>query len=494
VKLLDASEIREWDQTAMKQEPISSLDLMERAANALCDKLVLEIQEGETVLVLCGPGNNGGDGLAITRILKQKGIDSGALIFHEGKLSPDAKSNLKRLRLLGADLIEERSPKEGLGNLKASYLIDALFGTGLSRPLKGDWAKVIDQVNASNQRVISIDIPSGMPSEWSSGNQDWHAVKAYKTLSIQLPKLSFFTKRGFELTSEWEIVDIGLKKESKPEGKQQLYWITEQDYIHKIPGRGRFDHKGHFGHALLYAGSAGMSGACIMAAQAALRSGVGLLTCLVEAEVLPLIQVAVPQAMAMTAYKESRFSALAAGPGIGKSQNARDMLTQLISMHRKHQLPLLLDADAINILAETEQWPTGDDVIYSPHPGEFARMCGVQSLEEEERLLKARDWVKKHPSFLLLKGGYSRLFCPGGDEFLFSGGHPSLAKAGSGDLLTGIILALLSQGLSPKDSVCTALIIHGQAAKLASKQMASLSVCYQDILSFIPIYLKSCGY
>lgn len=494
MKLLTASEIKAWDIATMQEQGITSLQLMERASRNLVSHLKKLCTKKEQLCFLCGPGNNGGDGIAMARMMHSAGYSVQVKVFHVGKMSVEMQHNLDVFKSLSPENISEFTPLELPDLQHYSLIIDALFGTGIKRPLTADWRRLIEHINDFRKNVISIDMPSGMPAEWASLVEDWPSIRACRTLSIELPKCSFFSREGYRLTGEWETVSIDLVPYLKPESDSKTIWIRPEAFLRHFPLRRRFDHKGDFGHALLMGGSLGMAGAAVMASKSALRAGCGLVSVLLEESLMPILHAAVPQAMCVYKTDQHKYKAIAAGPGIGKSQFVKEELKRVIQYAMDNELPLLLDADALNILSESREFPRGPAVLYTPHLGEFDRMMGTVARNDFERMEAAASWANKHRAYLLLKGGYSVLFSPDGNRYVFSDGHPSLAKAGSGDVLTGIILALLAQGLEVKDAACLGLVIHGAAARLASEQTGMAGMCIEDLIFGISSYLKQCGY
>lgn len=494
VKLLTASEIQAWDRATIQEQGITGLQLMERASRNMVFHLKKMLTKKERLCFLCGPGNNGGDGLAMARMMQAEGYSVQVKVFKHEKMSSDMLRNLEIFKSLSRGNISEYSPAERPDLQHYSAFIDALFGTGIKRPLTDDWQGLVEYINDFAKNTISVDMPSGMPAEWDDLAVDWPAIKACRTLTIELPKCSFFSREAYRYTGEWETVSIDLVPHLKPVSDCKTTWIRPEAFLQHLPMRRRFDHKGTFGHALLMGGSLGMVGAAVMASKSALRAGCGLISVLLEDNLMPILHAAVPQAMGVQSPDKHNYRAVAAGPGIGKSQLALKKLNQIIQMAQENALPLLLDADALNILSENRKFPKGPHVLYTPHPAEFDRMVGTTVKNDVERMKAAELWAHEQNAYLLLKGGYSVLFSPDGERYVFSGGYPSLAKAGSGDVLTGIILALLAQGLHVKNAACLGLVIHGAAARLASEKTGVTAMCIEDLIIGISSYLKLCGY
>ena len=364
MKILASTQLKELDKYTIVHEPIASIDLMERAARALTDAIVRRWDKSFEVVVFAGPGNNGGDALAVARMLSQKGYHVEVFLFNtKGQLSEECQANLNRLKTCGSIYFTEISTQFDPPALTEKHLvIDGLFGSGLNKPLNGGFASVVKYINASKAQVVAIDIPSGLMGEDNTYNIRPHIIHADVTLSIQLPKLSFLFPENEDIVGEWELLDIGLKQ-SFIDAAPSTYSILEETEVRSlIRPRKRFSHKGTFGHGLLIAGSYGMAGASILAAKACLKSGIGLLTVHVPIHNHDLLQTTVPEAIVHTDIQERyfaqpmhlhRYSALAIGPGLGQEE---DTALAMMEQIQGSSLPIVLDADAINILSTHRNW------------------------------------------------------------------------------------------------------------------------------------------
>ena len=364
MKIISSSQLKELDKYTILHEPISSIDLMERAAHALTDAITRRWDNSFPVIVFAGPGNNGGDALAVARMLSQQNYQVEVFLFNtKGKLSEECQTNLNRLKNCGSIYFTEISTQFDPPQLSENHLvIDGLFGSGLNKPLSGGFAAVVKYINASKAQVVAIDIPSGLMGEDNTYNIRTNIIRADVTLSIQLPKLSFFFPENESIVGEWELLDIGLKQSFIDTAESPYATLEEEDIKSIIVPRKRFSHKGSFGHGLLIAGSYGMAGASILASKACLKSGIGLLTVHVPIHNHALLQMTVPEAIVQTDIHEryfaqpsdlGRYQALAIGPGLGQEE---DTALALMEQIQGCTLPLVLDADALNILSTHRNW------------------------------------------------------------------------------------------------------------------------------------------
>lgn len=495
MKILSSNQLKELDKYTMEQEPIASIDLMERAAQALTEAIIRRWDTSHPIVVFAGPGNNGGDALAIARMLSQKNYHVEVFLFNtKGRLSEECQTNLHRLKTCGSIYFTEISTQFDPPILTENHVvIDGLFGTGLNKPLNGGFAAVVKYINASKATVVAIDIPSGLMGEDNTYNIRPHIVRADVTLSIQLPKLSFFFPENEEIVGEWELLDIGLKQ-SYILAAESPYSILEEELIRSlIKPRKRFAHKGSFGHGLLIAGSYGMAGASILSAKACLRSGIGLLTVHVPIYNHDLLQTTVPEAIVQTDIHEryyaepvdlSKYKALAIGPGLGQEE---DTALAMMEQIQASNIPVVLDADAINILSSHRNWLSRlpKQSILTPHLGELERLTG-KCMDTYERLTKVKELAAYLHSYIIVKGAWTIIVTPDGRCFLNPTGNPGMATAGSGDVLTGILLALLAQGYSQEEACQLGVYVHGLAGDIAAETMSQMGMTSGDIIAALP--------
>ncbi|MFV0546826.1 MAG: NAD(P)H-hydrate dehydratase [Bacteroides sp.] len=496
MKIFTANNIKKLDTYTIENEPIASIDLMERAARALTTAITERWSVQTPVTVFAGPGNNGGDALAVARMMAEKGYQIEVYLFNtKGELSDDCQTNKELLEMVDDVDFHEITTQFTPPNLTAKHLvIDGLFGSGLNKPLSGGFAAVVKYINASKSTVVAIDIPSGLMGEENTFNVKNHIIRADVTLSLQFPKLSFLFPENSEYVGEWDLLDIELSEEGIEEIETNYEILEPEDIRSLIKTRDRFAHKGHFGHALLIAGSKGMAGASILSARACLRSGVGLLTIHAPQSNLSILQTAVPEAMVDLDISEEcfavpvnmeHFQAIGIGPGLGRSE---DTETALITQLSQCQVPVVLDADALNILANHRHTLTNlpKGSILTPHPKELERLVG-KCQDSYERLSKACELAKSGQLYIILKGAYSTIITPAGKCYFNSTGNPGMATGGSGDVLTGIILALLAQGYEAEDAAKIGTYVHGLSGDMAKKKMGMTALIASDLVNYLPI-------
>jgi ADP-dependent NAD(P)H-hydrate dehydratase / NAD(P)H-hydrate epimerase len=500
MKIFKAEQIRAIDAATIATEPVSSVDLMERAAGRLYEWVTENIHHSRHVAVFAGPGNNGGDALALARMMTVDGYSVKVFIVDAGaSCSNDFTINLKRLhdngiepvKISDKDLIPEIEP----GNV----IIDGIFGSGLSRPPSGIAADVIKKINDSGAMVISIDIPSGLSCDGTIPAVTDTITKAHKTLSFQFPKLPFMFDDCSAFTGEWKVLDIGLLPGAIAKEMTPYFFTTGDDIASLLKKRDRFDHKGVYGHALIIAGSYGKAGAAILAGKAALRTGAGLVTCHAPGMCVTPVQASVPEVMVSpdeggdhvtTCPDMSKYDAVGIGPGIGTDPDTRRALATLLASYRK---PVVIDADALNILSlEPEMLSLiPENSVLTPHPGEFARLTGKKE-SGIERMKSQVEFARRHKCVVLLKGAFTSVATPDGIVRFNSTGNPGMATAGSGDVLTGMITSLIAMGYSPENAAVAGVFLHGLAGDLAVKKSSVESLMAGDIIKKIgKAYMKT---
>ena len=499
MKILASTQLKELDKYTIVHEPIASIDLMERAARALTDAIVRRWDKSFEVVVFAGPGNNGGDALAVARMLSQKGYHVEVFLFNtKGQLSEECQANLNRMKTCGSIYFTEISTQFDPPALTENHLvIDGLFGSGLNKPLNGGFASVVKYINASKAQVVAIDIPSGLMGEDNTYNIRPHIIHADVTLSIQLPKLSFLFPENEDIVGEWELLDIGLKQSFIDAAHSTFSILEETEVRSLIRPRKRFSHKGTFGHGLLIAGSYGMAGASILAAKACLKSGIGLLTVHVPIHNHDLLQTTVPEAIVHTDIQERyfaqpmhlhRYSALAIGPGLGQEE---DTALAMMEQIQGSSLPIVLDADAINILSTHRNWLSRlpKRCILTPHLGELERLIG-KCMDTYERLTKVKELAAYLQSYIIVKGAWTTIVTPEGNFYFNPTGNPGMATGGSGDVLTGILLGLLAQGYSREEACKLGVYIHGLAGDIAAEEKTQMGMTAADIIEALPAAWK----
>ena len=489
MKILNAEQIRAADAYTIAHEPIKSIDLMERAANACTDWIIEYFLKETHFVIVCGMGNNGGDGLAIARQLSSKEYNVEVYIIpFFSKASEDFSINKKRLEEIKNVKITEIKEAEDIIITQSTIIIDAILASGLSKPVEGKLAEVIQRINSFKLPIISIDMPSGLAMEDNTGFDKRDIIRASATLTFETPKLSFLFDDNAKNAGEFYVLDIGIDKKFLSEQKSLNNWITEDMISSALKPRVRFSHKGTYGHALLIAGSYGKMGAAVLGVKSCLRSGVGVLTAHIPKCGYEILQASIPEAMAIVDEEEQEFSgindlskynAIGIGPGIGTSEKTTKGLKMLI---QQASVNMVLDADALNILSENPTWLSflKPESIITPHPGEFARLAGKSS-SAFEAYNKQREFAIKYRIYVILKGAYSSIATPSGEVYFNSTGNPGMATAGSGDTLTGIILGLLAQGYSPKNAAIMSVYIHGLAGDIAASEVGENALIAGDI-------------
>lgn len=488
MKICSADQIREIDRYTIEQEPISSLRLMERAAGTFVRWVVDTFPDNRLpVHIVCGIGNNGGDGLVAARLLHHAGYEVTVYICAlSPKGSPDFEANRKRLPGHGAidvQVLEEGAPWPAIPT--GALLLDALFGSGLNRPVEGYWAEWLNHLNHLHATRVAIDIPSGVFADRPTTTTSFHADY---TFSFELPKLAFFFPENAHRVGDWTVGAIGLHPEALAKTEVQTYYLTAALARPLMRKRAKFSHKGTYGHALLVMGSYGKMGAALLAAKAALRSGAGLLSLHVPKTGYAIVQTALPEAMVSLDAHELQFSevpdttpyqAIGAGCGLGQGDLTTTALFQLI---RQSRTPMVLDADALNLLArqpdELEAVP--ENSILTPHPKEFERLFGSSGNDFERHQLLLRKAANLQ-LIIVLKGAHTCIALPDGRSYFNSTGNPGMATGGSGDVLAGVLTGLLAQGYHPVDAARLGVYLHGLAGDCALRAQSQASLIASDL-------------
>jgi len=491
VKVFPAESVREIDNYTIQHEPIRSVDLMERAATRLTDRFVRDYKVNRPVLVFAGPGNNGGDALAMARLLSLRQYRVAVfLVTSSGRLSDDCQVNLERIReatSVTVNLIQDKADFPVIQ--PGEVLVDGLFGSGLTRVVEGIYRELIRHLNASGNSIASIDIPSGLFGEDNSRNDRGSIIRAEKTYTFQFPFLAFFFAENRDFTGNWHVLDIGLHADIINRTPASYRVIGRQEVAAMLPERKKFDHKGIYGHALAIAGSFGMMGAALLTGEAVMRSGAGLVTLHVPGTGTSIVQTAFPEAIVSADIHDRCFSAppdtekynaIGAGPGMGMSEESHLGLEILL---KKATQPLVLDADALNIIGANpsllELLP--EYTILTPHPREFDRIAG-DSGDAWNRHLKQISYSAKYKLIIVLKGACTGISFPDGSYWFNITGNPGMATGGSGDVLTGIILSLLAQGIAPGNAALAGVYIHGLAGDMAAGALGQEAMIAGDII------------
>lgn len=494
MKILPIDKIREADAYTIKNEPVDSIDLMERAAKTCYKWMTKNFSSTDRIKIFCGLGNNGGDGLAIARLLAKKDYRVEVFILrYTDTSSNDFNTNLENLKYQKKVRIHEiKSIEDFPEKLECDWVVDAIFGSGLSKPVTGFVKEVIDYLNGLKTKIVAIDIPSGLFADQSSINSGGAIIHADITLTFEFAKRAFMFAENLPFLKEWEIMNINLHPDYVNSLEKTDYFVMRKDVKRIIKRRYKFDHKGRFGHALLIAGSYGKMGAAVLSSEACMRAGAGLLTTHIPQKGYPVLQTAVPEVMCSIDRAENTFSevpdlepynAIGVGPGIGMEKETQEALKMLI---QNTSIPIVFDADAINILGENKAWLSflPPKCIFTPHPKEFERLVG-KSNNAFERDQMQREFSMKYNAFVILKGYSTAISWPDGRSCYNSTGNPGMATGGSGDVLTGIILGLLAQGYDTTQSCVLGTYLHGLAGDLASESLGYEASLARDIIGHI---------
>lgn len=496
MKIFTSRQIKEWDQYTIEHEPVKSIDLMERAAEAVVGEICSRWEPMKTV-VFAGPGNNGGDALAVARLLAERDFKVSVYLFNiHNNLSLDCTASLKRLTDAGKieEFVEVKVDFDPPVLDSDTLVVDGLFGAGADKPLAGGFASLVRYINQSSSPVVSIDMPSGLMPEDNSSNVRANIVRATLTLTFQQPKLSMLFADNQACLGEVKVLDIRLDK-TFAEKKDCRFSLVDETWLRSwLQRRDAFVHKGDMGHAFLVAGSYGMAGAAVLAARACMRSGVGKLSVYTPKVNYTVMQTAVPEAVLQIGNNEhkfieavdtSKYSAMGIGPGLGTDESTA---LALISQLRRATCPIVIDADALNILASHRAWlqQLPKDSILTPHPKEMERLLGSSSHDCCELLNRTSEMASRLQIYILLKGHHSALCLPSGQVVFNTTGNAGMATAGSGDVLTGIITGLLARGYQPHRACILGMYLHGLAGDLAERSVGMESLVASDIIKWLP--------
>ena len=496
MKIFTTKEIKAIDARTVELEQISQIDLMERAATSVAYEIMSRWRPDRRFIVFAGPGNNGGDALAVARLLWAEGYTRIEVFFFNvpsSRLSDCCRINRDRLVAVnGIDYTEVVGgefdpPALGYGDI----VIDGLFGSGLMEPLKGGFTSLVQYINDSKAFVVSIDTPSGLLGEWNLGDRR-NIVRANLTFAFQFKRLSFFFAENADFVGECKVLDIALSQEAMRSTRSNFYLVEDYEVKNVLRRRPLHCNKYNFGNMLLVAGSYGMYGAAVLAARAAMRSGVGLMTVHGACSGHDILQISVPEAKYESDHDDwittditlnHTYNAVALGPGLGTDEKTIDALEIFLKNYHK---PCVLDADALNCIAKRPMLLdciTAKSVI-TPHATEFDRIFGTHH-SEEERLRRAIEMAKKYQLVIVLKAHYTMTVNTDGRVYINSNGNPGMATAGSGDVLTGIIGALLAQGYDSRTSAVLGVFIHGAAGDMASVTNGTYGMVAGDIVDNI---------
>lgn len=494
MKILNVDQIRALDEATVRHEPIAPINLMERAALAFVDWFVDRFPDTTSTKVFCGLGNNGGDGMAIARLLLERNYPIEVnVVRYAPRESDDCMHNHRRLKLVTENIRYIEFSRDIPAIRHNEVIVDAILGTGLSRPAEGIVKETIAAINRAPATVVSVDIASGLYTDQANAATDV-IIEPDHTVTFQLPKLAFVLPKNGRYVGEWHTVDIQLYKRAIDLAPTPYYFTQPKEARLLLHKRDRYANKGTFGHALLLVGSHGKMGAAVLAARACLRSGVGLLTVQVPRCGYSILQTAVPEAMCLpdghqnvlTGSSEiegpppTDYSTIGVGPGIGKAPETLSMLKKLLPTLKK---PIVLDADALNLLSENRELldKLPKNSILTPHPKEFERLTEKWN-NDYQKLEILREFAKKYKVVVILKGAYSAVATPDGDVHFNSTGNPGLSTGGTGDVLTGILTALLAQGYDPVEAAVLGAFAHGLAGDRVAEQRGPIGMIASDVI------------
>lgn len=469
IPLLTATQIREADAYTIANEPVSSIDLMERASKAFVSWFMNHFPDKAiTVSVYCGTGNNGGDGLAIARLLNQHGYGNVAvkLVLFSDKQSADFEVNLHRLQELNIP-VESLGPDQLEPTETSDIIIDSILGSGLNKPLSGSHQQLVSYLNSLHKTVVAVDVPTGLYTDGEM-EKDATVLKADLVITFQQPKINFMLPESGDFIDCWETINIGLNEKFIQSLQSAYQWVEEKDVRDILKPRTRFSHKGRFGHALLIAGQAKTMGAALLCSSACVYTGAGLTTaCIPESGLTALnsyqaeVMAIVRQSYEMPELELSQFSTIAIGPGLGKEEDALALLQYVLDEYEK---PVVVDADALNLLAAhprlLTELPAGS--IITPHMKEFDRLFGEHN-NWWQRLQTLQQKARELNICIILKNAYTMVGCPDGKVYFNSTSNAAMAVGGMGDVLTGIITALLAQKYTPQQACIAGVYLHGKA-------------------------------
>lgn len=501
MNIFNSKQIHDIDDATCHAQGIDSLELMERAANAVACEIISRFLPRQRFVIFAGPGNNGGDALAVARLLFEQGYKKVEVFLFNVKdrLSYDCEAMRKKIIALdGIDFTEitrEFNPPYLSSN---DVVIDGLFGSGLKNPLEGGFKALASLINDSGAFVISIDVPSGLFGEWNAGTIKRDIVHANLTLAFQFPRLSFFFEENADIIGDWKLLDIDLDpkkiKETPTDYKLVESYMVKAHLRPRMPFSGKRD----YGSVLLMAGSMGMMGAAVLSGRAAMRVGAGLTTVHSAKSGYTILQTALPEALfepdrndhiITEMVPHHKHQVIAVGPGIGTHVQTIDSLENLL---KTCETPLLLDADALNCISLRPSLLTllPASTIITPHIGEFDRLFG-EHYSDEERLKKALEVARNYNIIIVLKGHYTLCVRPTGKVFVNSTGNPGMATAGSGDVLTGTIAGFMAQGYRPEIASTIGVFIHGLAGDLATEKLGEFGVLASDIADNLGIAIRT---
>lgn len=505
MKILSVKQIRDADAYTIRHEPIASIDLMERASHAFVHWFHENFEtKNFKIKIFCGLGDNGGDGLAIARMLRYFMYKIEVFVVNYAENSSE-NFKINKARLEKDYYIQTIDSEAFILNFKENdIIIDALLGSGISRPIAGLLKSVVEQLNLSKNHIISIDVPSGLLADKPNKATDT-IIRATQTVSFQTPKLAFMLPQNADFVGDFRTVDIGLNQYFIQTSQSNFFFSTSKEVEKLIKPRKKFSHKGTFGHGLLVAGSYGMMGAAVLSARACMRSGVGKLTVHSIPFGLQIMQMLLPEAMYWEAWGgkteafvttpfnkddiAGNFQAVGIGPGLGIHAKIRESIVKLCGICTEANIPMVLDADALNNFSTGKSRDFMSEIpknsILTPHPKEFQKLINKTWKDDYEKLDFLTQFAVSQQVIVCLKGANTAIALPDGTVHFNSTGNAGMAKAGSGDVLTGMILALLAQGYTPQEAAILGVYQHGLAGDRVAQSRGMTSMIASDMIENI---------
>ncbi len=494
MKLVLTSDISKWDAYTLEHVPLHSNTLMERAAHAVFMWLDRTFGKKASYCVICGPGNNGGDGFCIARMLSLKGRKVEVWYMDMKRPSADNQLNKNRLHACRQIKFSNVTESDDLSLIdEASVIVDAWMGTGFKGQWGEMWAKKVSYINSLHNMRVSVDIPSGIFDHF---HDNIAAVKADYTLTFQQPKRSFFYPSTAKYIGKWIVLDIGLDFNFLKGYITPFRWTIKASIRNWIIKKDKFTHKGRGGHAFIIAGSTYMPGASVLAVEACVKTGAALVSYKVPKAAMESLVVNMPEAMLVPTVEDEKWStfrlpsssfmekvdAIGIGPGLGQQNDVLILLQSAM----ESQKPLVIDADALNLLANHPEMLSKipENTILTPHPGEFKRLFGIFENDYHRDEFASKEAVQRK-IIIVLKGAYSRVFLPSGEIWYNTTGNPGMAKGGTGDVLTGIITSLLAQGYAPDKAAILGAFMHGVAGDIAASNKTEYGMNASDVVSCI---------
>jgi hydroxyethylthiazole kinase-like uncharacterized protein yjeF len=505
MRLVTSGEMKKLDLFTINKVGVPDSALMELAGFGVVQKIMAKWEvESSNFLIICGKGNNGGDGYVVARHLFNKGLEVSILSLGPEKLGKSSRINYEAAVNLDIPIYEVTSTAD-LMNFEniiqnSDFIIDAVFGTGLDRPITGIAREIISAVNATDCIKIAVDIPSGISADHGCVLGE-HAIKADLTVTFAFPKIGQFSSPGFAYCGEIEVVDIGVVDHQETNSRR-CFLLTDNWVRSNLPYRPAYGHKGTFGHTLIIAGSLGKSGAAIMASESAVSAGAGLVSVLAPHNIIPTLMGRLTEVMGC-GYGTEKGSiksddydqiitemagkrVVAIGPGIPNNEIMQEILYKIIE---NSDIPMVLDADALNLVAKKPQIlkKTKAPILITPHPGEFARLLDQPIAQIQKRRIEtALEFARKYEVFVLLKGARSVIASPQGEIAVNPTGNNGMASGGTGDVLTGITASFISQGLDPFTAAGIGAFLHGRAGDLAAREKGEFALKATDLIQYLP--------